>query len=90
MSKKTLSLSSKVRYREVGGDGVLVHLENGRVIVVNEVGLHIIEQLDTARTRKALAASISTQFDVSDDQADTDLHSYLAELDAEQVLQYFT
>ena len=90
MNKETLSLSSKLRYRVVDEDGVLVHLDSARVIVVNEVGLHIIKQLDKPTTRKELAISISEQFDVSTEQADKDLHLYLAELDKEQILQHHT
>jgi len=82
-----LRLSSQARHRAVGEDGVLVHLANGRVLVVNEVGLYIVEQLRTPRTRQELAASIADAFDVSVDQAAADLETYLAELDAEQVLE---
>ena len=81
-----ISLTSQVRYRAVGEDGVLVHLDNGRVIVVNEVGLHIVQQLDKPRTRKDLAASIAAEFDVAANQAEADLDQFLAELDEEQVL----
>ena len=82
-----IRLSSQVRHRAVGEDGVLVHLANGRVLVVNEVGLHIVEQLRDPRTRQELAASIADAFEVSPDQAEADLETYLAELDAEQVLE---
>ena len=38
-----MRLSTQVRYRSVVDEGVLVHLQNGRVVVVNEVGLHIVK-----------------------------------------------
>jgi hypothetical protein len=81
-------LSSQIRHRAVGEEGVLVHMANGRVLVVNEVGLHIVEQLGVPRTRGELAASIAEAFDVSPEQAAADLETYLAELDAEQVLEH--
>jgi hypothetical protein len=83
-----LRLSSQIRHRAIGDEGVLVHLANGRVLVVNAVGLHIVEQLRTPRTRQELAASIAAAFEVSPDQAEADLETYLAELDAEQVLEH--
>ncbi len=83
---ETLGLSSSVRFRNIDGDGVIVHLENSRVIVVNEVGLHIIQKLDTPVTREELAASICEEFDVSDEQAERDLQVYLSALDQEQIL----
>ena len=88
MSGNTINLTSRVRYRAVGEDGVLVHLDNGRVIVVNEVGLHIVQLLDRSMLRKDLTASVAAEFDVSADQAEADLDLFLAELDKEQVLEW--
>ena len=81
-------MSSQIRHRAVGEEGVLVHLANGRVLVVNAVGLHIVEQLAVPRTRQELVASIAAAFEVSPDQAAADLETYLAELDAEQALEH--
>lgn len=83
-----LVLSSRIRHRAVGDEGVLVQLESGRVIVVNEVGLHIVQQLASPQTRPQLADSIARHFDVDLAQATADLDLYLAELDQEQVLEY--
>ena len=85
-SNETISLTDQVRFRAVGEDGVLVHLESGRVIVVNEVGLHIVQQLNESRTRAELTSSIASEFEISAEQAETDLDAFLAELDQEQVL----
>ena len=85
-SNETISLTDQVRFRAVGEDGVLVHLESGRVIVVNEVGLHIVQQLKKSRTRSKLISSIVSEFEVSAEQAEADLDAFLAELDQEQIL----
>jgi hypothetical protein len=82
-----LRLTSRVRYRAVGEDGVVVHLERGRVLVVNEVGLRIVQLLEEPASRSDLARRLSEEFDVSLEQATKDLEEYLAKLDAEQVLQ---
>jgi len=82
-----IGLTSRLRHRAVGDDGVLVHLDNGRVIVVNEVGLHIVQQLETPKTKQALTDSIISAFAVDVEQATKDLDLYLAELDREQVLE---
>lgn len=81
-----VALSSRLRHRAVGDDGVLVHLDNGRVIVVNQVGLHIVQQLASPRTRKELTESITSAFAVDSKQAEEDLDLYLAELEKEQVV----
>ena len=82
-----IHLTPRIRYRSVGKEGVLVHLDNGRVIVVNEVGLHVIQRLDTPMTRQDLAASIVGEFETSKDQAIKDLDAFLSELDAEQAIE---
>jgi len=87
-SNEQISLTSFIRHRTVDNQGVLVHLDNGRVIVVNEVGLHVIQQLKTPQTRQTLAQSVCRAFDVDLLQAETDMDLYLAELDKEQILEY--
>jgi len=82
-----IQLTSQIRHRAVEEEGVLIHLDNGRVIVVNEVGLFIVQQLDTPITQKELTAAIIGEFNISADQADRDLEKFLAELDAEQAIE---
>ncbi len=78
----------RVRHRAVGEDGVLVHLDSGRVIVVNEVGHYIVQLLDQPMSRKALAASLVAEFDVSAEQAEADLDLFLGELGNEQLVEH--
>jgi len=86
-SQEQITLTRRLRYRAVADEGVLVNLDSGRAIVVNEVGLHIIQQLASPKTREVLAASISSHFDIDIQQATVDLDIYLAELHKEQVLE---
>jgi hypothetical protein len=82
-----IALSRRLRYRAVEAEGVLVHLDSGRVIVVNEVGLFIIEQLSKPMTRRGLVTAICGEFEVEAPEAERDLRRYLDELAAEQVLE---
>ena len=86
--KKTVSLSTHTRYRDVGGEGVLVHLDRGRVIVVNEIGLFIVQQLQRPTTEHNLVVALVDEFEVSSDQAKVDLQPFLARLDHEQILDH--
>ena len=86
-SAELISLRPRVRYRAVCDDGVLVHLETGRVIVVNEVGLRILDLLQKPIPKTDLAARITEEFDVMPDQAASDLEIFLDQLDAEQVIK---
>ncbi|MFT7527252.1 MAG: hypothetical protein ACI9LY_002407 [Arenicella sp.] len=85
-----LCLSVQVRHRAVGEDGVLVHLQSGRVIIVNEVGLYIVQLLQKPITTVAISESISAEFDVTLQQAEFDLTKFLAELDSESIVEHAT
>ena len=84
---KSIQLSSRVRYRAVDDEGVVVHLDNGQVIVVNGVGLFILQQLDQAKTVNKLVSAMVDKFHISPDTAYNDLVRYLAELSEQQVLE---
>lgn len=86
MTELFLSLCPQVRHRAVSDEGVLVHLDSGRILVVNAVGLHIINTLTEPSTHGELIASIEQQFDVSRERAAIDLELFLAQLEREQVL----
>ncbi|RWX52451.1 Coenzyme PQQ synthesis protein D (PqqD) [Candidatus Electrothrix marina] len=90
LDAEQIRLTSQVRFRAVGEEGVLVHLENGRVIVVNEVGLFLVQQLASPVTRPELARAVTREFAVSADRVQADLQLYLEELDREQVIEYST
>ena len=82
-----IHLSSRVRFRPVGDEGVLVHLENGRVLVVNEVGLYIVETLGRrAMTMEELVDAVAGAFEVEANQALADVGKFLDQLRGEQAI----
>ena len=83
---ETFSLHPQVRYRQVADEGVLVHLARGRVLVLNAVGLHIVQTLQQPQTRETLVRSILDRFAVEEAQASADLDAYLQALEQEEVL----
>lgn len=87
MQDTLLRISSRIRYRNVGGEGVVVHLDSGRVIVVNDLGLFVLQQLATPVSRQALVDAIVRDFDVSNEEAEADLSHYLQELGEENLLE---
>jgi len=71
----------------VGDEGVVVHVESGRVVVLNATGLHVLRQLEQgARSPAELADSLAVEFAVEAADASVDVAAFLAELDAEQIL----
>lgn len=87
MKTETLTLTSRVRHRAVGEDGVLVHLDSGRVIVVNEIGHFIVQRLERPMSRNELVTSLVAEFDVSAEQAEADLDLFLGELGNEELVE---
>lgn len=86
-SRERLRLSDRVLYRAVDDEGVLVHLESGRVMVVNEVALYIIRELDRqAMTVSELSESVSRAFEVDTPRARDDVALFLDQLRAEQAI----
>lgn len=77
-----ICLNTRVRYRAVGEDGVLVHLDDGEIIVVNEVGFFIIQQLDQPRVAADLVAAVIEAFNVTEEQAMADVDAYLQHLES--------
>jgi hypothetical protein len=84
---EAFALNPRVRHRAVGEDGVVVHLDRGRVLVVNEVGLRIVQMLQEPLSRSRIAERLVEEFEVSLDDAQADLDEFLKELDAEQVIE---
>jgi hypothetical protein len=86
-SEERFRLSDRVLYRAVDDEGVLVHLENGRVMVVNEVALYIVRELDRqAITVSELAESVSCAFEVDAPRARVDVLLFLDQLREEQAI----
>jgi hypothetical protein len=85
--EEAIRLSSRLRYRAVGDEGVLVHLENARVLVVNEAGLYVVQALGRqAMTMSELADSVAREFEVEPEQARADVAAFLDQLRGEQAL----
>jgi len=88
IQEKKVELSRRVRFRNVAGQGVLVHLDEGRVLVVNEVGLYIVQALHRqAMSAAELAEAVSQAFEVEAAQAQADVAAFLDQLRGENALQ---
>ena len=81
-------LSSRVRFRAIGDEGVMVNLESGRVMVVTEVGIFIVETLGRQdMTVIELAAKVAGAFEVDMDRARADVATFLDQLRGEQAIE---
>jgi hypothetical protein len=83
-----LVATPRTRFRAVGEDGVLVHIERGRVSVVNGVGMQLFQWLQQPRSRADLLDLLCVEYEVERAQAAADLELYLDQLSAEGLLQH--
>lgn len=85
---ESVNLSPRVRYRAVGDEGVVVHLDSARVIVVSEVGLCILNALSSPTTRESLVTDITNEYDVEEHEAREDINKFLEGLNREKVVYF--
>ena len=56
------------------------------VKVLNPVAIKVFSMLDGSNTVEAIVAAVTEEFDVNDEQASTDVESFLGELNANGLL----
>lgn len=68
------------RYRNVGGEGVVVRQEAGEVLVVNEVGARVLDLVDAQTPVDALVDALAAEYDADRATLERDVAAYLREL----------
>lgn len=85
-SPKVFELPPDVRYRAVGGEGVVVRQAEAEVIVLNRLGIRVLEEIDAARPVSVIVETLLQQFAVERETLERDLGAYLDELLAAGVI----
>jgi len=89
-------LASDVRFRVVGGEGVVVLQDAGEVLVVNGVAARVLELLDLrreplpgreGRSAEELIARLVEEFDASNEDIERDVRDFLEEIREAGVVQ---
>lgn len=75
--------------RVVEGEAVLVLPQRGEVKVLNEVGAHIWELVDGSRTVREIVDVICAEYDVDEEQAETDTLAFIAELKSKDIISSY-
>ena len=68
------------RYRNIGGEGVVVRQGAGEVLVVNGVGARVLDLLESGRTVASLLDTLGAEYDVDGAVLRQDVQDYLREL----------
>ena len=74
-------------FRSIGDDGGLVVLpDHGEVKVLNPVAIRVFELLDGDHSSDQIVATVTDEFEVSAEQATSDVAAFLAELESSGML----
>jgi len=79
-----------VRYRKVGGEGIVVKQTAGEVLVLSEVGARIVDLLETGVGVDALLRTLAGEYDIDQATLERDVLVYLQELFDADVMEIAT
>ena len=68
------------RFRVMDDEGIFVLQDAGEVLVVNEIGAFIVEQLEAEHSLDEVVANMTERFEVDAERATSDAASLLDEL----------
>lgn len=76
-----LRRTSSVRFRHVGGEGVIAHQEAGEIMAVNDTGALVFELADGVRSLEIIAAAVAERYPQQDmDQILSDVLAFADQL----------
>jgi hypothetical protein len=84
---RVLRLRREVRFRNVGGEGVVLRQEAREVLVVNGVGARVLELLDGRRSVAEVAAVLREERDAPPEAIERDVGAFVDELLAAGVVE---
>ncbi len=84
---KTLKLQQDVRFRKFGDEGVLVRQDDGELVVVNRVGVDIIQLVKDGKSFPEIVDFISTNYDVDVETAERDAREFIKEIEDAGIIE---
>jgi len=80
-------MAEHARFRRVVDEGVVVVQSSAEVVVVDEVGVSVLERLDRPTSVGQLIDDLLTEYAVDRDRLAADIAAYLPELEQAGVVQ---
>lgn len=68
------------RYRNIGDEGIVVRQTVGEVLVLNEIGIRVLELLEAAVSVSGLLDALDAEYDIDRVTLERDVLAYLQEL----------
>ena len=75
-----LNRCADTRYRNIGGEGVVVRQTAGEVLVLNEIGVRVLELLEAALPVSGLLDALDAEYEIDRPTLERDVLAYLQEL----------
>lgn len=75
-----LKRCADTRYRNIGDEGVVVRQTAGEVVVLNEIGVRVLELLETTMPVNGLLDALDAEYAVDRPTLEQDVLAYLQEL----------
>ena len=75
-----LQLSPDIRQTRVDGEGVVLNQKNAKIMVVNEVGIRLLELLDDSKSFGKLLELMLQEYETDENTLKTDLQEFIEEL----------
>lgn len=79
-ANSVLRRAADVRFRAVADETVVIRQEAAEALVLNEVAGRLLELIDGQRSVADLLEQLQTEYDVTPEQLEVDVQSYLEEL----------
>lgn len=77
---EVITRNNEILWKLVEDKVVLLDMDEGRAIMLNEVGSHIWTTLANQKTKDELVQDVVTVFDIDEDTAKKDVFSFLNEM----------
>ncbi len=87
MQHEILIMSGRARFRSVGSEGVVVQVERGEVMVVNGVGLRVLELVREHGSREAVIQQLLQEYETDGVGIGQQINDYIEELFAWGILE---
>jgi hypothetical protein len=78
--------TADLSWRELDGEGVLLDLRQSKYLTVNPTGTTLLQLLAGECTSAELATALVAKYSISQAEAEEDVASFVAELDARGLL----
>ena len=88
MNLNALRVQKHIRWRLVGDEGVVLNQDQGEVLVLNKLGIRILELLENSVKVGDLTEVLLQEYEVDAATLETDIQKYIDELLTADVVSY--